>query len=87
MVINLSICLVKAWNPRFEARARAERLSHCRIGGLAKKNPQIFKYHANPKQFSGGKAKHQYSASVEDQEMMHCFLETQVMGVELRNTT
>ena len=32
-------------------------------------------------------ARLRYSASVEDQETVHCFLETQVMGVEPRNTT
>ena len=34
-----------------------------------------------------GEARLRYSALIKDRETVHCFLETQVMGVEPRNTT
>ena len=79
-----SMCFVWAWNIGFDAMVRAETLSHHRIRGwdkwILRSLSKVRIQHTSTEAVASA----QYSDSVEDRDIVDCFLADRVMGLEPR---
>ena len=85
MIINL-MCLVLEWKTGLEAKAIAELLSHHKMGMWGRKSLSSLNKVRSQANSATMEAKARYSAFVEEQETVDCFLENQEIGFEPRKT-
>ena len=81
------MCFVREWNTGLEAIAKALILSHHRKGGVERKIPKSLRNIRIQYNSATVEAKALYSASVDDLDIVDCFLADHVMGQFLKNTT
>ena len=75
------------WKTGLETKAIAELLSHHRMGMCGRNSlSSLNKVHSQASS-TAVEAKARYSASVEEQETVDCFLEDQEIGFEPRKTS
>jgi hypothetical protein len=75
------MCFIQAWKMGLEAIAKAETLSHHKIGGSEMKMPRSWGKTRSQHTLTEAKARARYSASVDEQDTVSCFFADQVMGL------
>ena len=74
------MCFVRAWNTGLEAMAKAEMLSHHRIGAAEMKTPRFLRSVWSQQSSAEAKAKALYYDLVEDLDTVSYFFADHVMG-------
>ena len=82
-----SICFVLAWKTGLDAIARAETLSHHKIGASTRKTPSSLSKVWSQHNSAEAKARARYSDTILERETVSCFLADHVIGLEPRYTS